>query len=122
MPGLFASGSFDGEVAYWMAHSTEPLAIRHSHEQAIWDMAWHPAGHVLATVSNDTKVRFWCRDRPGSDGPPNADLPEDVDLRRKYDDGAGAARFREAQFGAGRGRGGGFQHRRGPGQSYVGHG
>lgn len=33
---------------------------------AIWDMKWHPAGHLLATGSNDRQTKFWARNRPGT--------------------------------------------------------
>jgi hypothetical protein len=35
------------------------VSLNSAHDQAIWDMSWHPVGHVLATGSNDnrTKVR-----------------------------------------------------------------
>lgn len=33
---------------------------------AIWDMKWHPAGHALATGSNDRQTKFWARNRPGT--------------------------------------------------------
>jgi len=33
---------------------------------AIWDMSWHPAGHLLATGSNDRQTKFWARNRVGS--------------------------------------------------------
>uniref|UniRef100_A0A7S0CG98 K Homology domain-containing protein n=1 Tax=Proboscia inermis TaxID=420281 RepID=A0A7S0CG98_9STRA len=29
-------------------------------------MKWHPAGHALATGSNDRQTKFWCRNRLGS--------------------------------------------------------
>jgi hypothetical protein len=33
---------------------------------AIWDIQWHPAGHMLATGSNDRQTKFWARNRLGS--------------------------------------------------------
>ncbi len=39
--------------------------MRGAHEGSITAMAWHPAGHMLATGSNDQMLRFWCRARPG---------------------------------------------------------
>ncbi len=36
-----------------------------AHEGHIWDLDWHPLGHVLATASNDLTVKFWTRNRPG---------------------------------------------------------
>lgn len=29
-------------------------------------MKWHPAGHLLATGSNDRQTKFWARNRPGT--------------------------------------------------------
>ena len=47
--------------------SEEPAAkIPYAHDMAIWDMKWHPAGHLLATGSNDRQTKFWARNRPGS--------------------------------------------------------
>jgi WD40 repeat protein len=34
-------------------------------DTAVWDIAWHPLGHVVATASNDHTVKFWARNRPG---------------------------------------------------------
>ena len=34
---------------------------------AIWDMDWHPYGHILCTGSNDQSTKFWTRNRPGDD-------------------------------------------------------
>lgn len=54
--------------------SEEPAAtIPYAHDMAIWDLAWHPAGHMLATASNDRQTKFWARNRLGS----TAGLPED---------------------------------------------
>jgi hypothetical protein len=47
--------------------SEEPAArIPYAHDMAIWDLKWHPAGHLLATGSNDRQTKFWARNRPGS--------------------------------------------------------
>ena len=60
----------DGTLLYWNigAKGTESptAAVRLAHDMAIWDMKWHPAGHVLATGSNDRQTKFWSRNRPGS--------------------------------------------------------
>lgn len=40
-------------------------AVEEAHESFIWDMAYHPMGHLLCTGSNDHTVKFWCRGRPG---------------------------------------------------------
>ncbi|CAN0359976.1 unnamed protein product, partial [Hapterophycus canaliculatus] len=40
--------------------------IEYAHDgTAIWDLGWHPVGHVLATGSNDHTVKFWVRNRVG---------------------------------------------------------
>lgn len=31
----------------------------------MWDLAWHPLGHVLASVGHDHMAKFWARKRPG---------------------------------------------------------
>ncbi len=38
---------------------------RGAHDSVIWTLAWHPAGHMLATGSGDTCTKFWGRARPG---------------------------------------------------------
>ncbi|KAL7712790.1 Polyadenylation factor subunit [Entamoeba marina] len=38
-----------------------------AHDGAVWDLQWHPIGHLLATCSHDQTTKFWCRDRPGDD-------------------------------------------------------
>ena len=67
---VFASGGMDGTLLYWNIGprgSEEPAArIPYAHDMAIWDMKWHPAGHILATGSNDRQTKFWSRNRPGS--------------------------------------------------------
>ena len=61
--------------------SEEPaVKIPFAHDMAIWDMKWHPAGHLLATGSNDRQTKFWARNRPGArqglddDGPDAGDF------------------------------------------------
>ena len=60
----------DGTLIFWNvggAASDEPAAkVPFAHDMAIWDMQWHPAGHMLATGSNDRQTKFWARNRPGS--------------------------------------------------------
>ena len=63
---LFVSSGMDGSVMFWQANTNTPLAaIKGAHEYAIWGLAWHPMGHVLATSSQDNTTKFWARNRPG---------------------------------------------------------
>ena len=63
---LFASGGFDGSILYWTADHEAPQAeVRTAHDSAVWSLAWHPMGHVLASGSNDNCCKFWVRLRPG---------------------------------------------------------
>ena len=64
-------------MIYWnvgVKGSEEPGAkVPFAHDMAIWDLAWHPAGNVLATASNDRQTKFWARNRYGS----TSGLPDD---------------------------------------------
>ena len=64
--GMFASGGSDGCVMYWnVGADKETGVIETAHESIVWCLSWHPAGHILATGSNDHTVKFWSRNRPG---------------------------------------------------------
>eukprot|EP00762_Andalucia_godoyi_P000988 ANDGO_03895.mRNA.1 Flowering time control protein FY len=97
---LCCAGTYDGVVRYWMVGVEEPLAeIAQAHEQSIWDMCWHPAGHCMATAGNDRNVKFWVRNRPGSnlmDYYNAPSLPEP--LRREVMDAARSTRAPAAQI------------------------
>ena len=73
---LFASGSVDGRVCYWIAGEGEseekenklPVAeICGAHDGAILTLAWHPLGHLLATGGLDYSYKVWTRNRPGDE-------------------------------------------------------
>ena len=36
-----------------------------AHDSVAWAVAWHPAGHMLASGGGDAVVKFWCRPRQG---------------------------------------------------------
>ena len=81
-PELFVSGGFDGTIYFWSTQHAEPLEAAigsfgwQAHESAVWSLAWHPLGHLLASGSNDHAIKFWCRSRPG-DGKKRAREDED---------------------------------------------
>lgn len=63
---LFVSGAFDGAVYFWIVGQSDPCAsIPSAHQSSVWDLDWHPMGHILATSSNDQATKFWTRQRPG---------------------------------------------------------
>lgn len=62
---LFVSGGAEGSIYFWQFHDDRPLEIvENAHETTIWDIDFHPLGHVLASGSIDNSCRFWVRDRP----------------------------------------------------------
>jgi polyadenylation factor subunit 2 len=67
---VLASGGMDGTLLFWnlgAKGSDGPVTrIPYAHDMAIWDIQWHPAGHMLATGSNDRQTKFWARNRLGS--------------------------------------------------------
>jgi len=69
---VFCSGGMDGTLLFWNVGpkgSDEPAArVPFAHDMAIWDLQWHPAGHMLASGSNDRQTKFWSRNRMGSTG------------------------------------------------------
>jgi polyadenylation factor subunit 2 len=63
---LFASGAFDGSIYFWIVGDESPQArIPNAHDNTVWDIAWHPLGHILCSGSNDHTTKFWVRNRPG---------------------------------------------------------
>lgn len=63
---MFVSGGHDGSMCFWLAGRQGPQAeVPAAHEGSIWALAWHPAGHLLATGAADAATKFWCRCRPG---------------------------------------------------------
>lgn len=64
--GLFSSGGSDGSILFWhVGNDKEVGNIDAAHDGIIWDLAWHPLGHILASGSNDHTTKFWTRNRPG---------------------------------------------------------
>lgn len=63
---LVASGGSDGAIMFWNVGTDKEVGcIEQAHDSLIWELAWHPLGHVLASGSNDHSSRFWTRSRPG---------------------------------------------------------
>jgi polyadenylation factor subunit 2 len=63
---LFVSGAYDGSIFYWIVGNENPQAkVPNAHDSAVWDLAWHPLGHILCSGSNDQTSKFWVRNRQG---------------------------------------------------------
>ena len=51
---MFVSGGWDGSMFFWMVGSDKELGfMEDAHEAMIWDLSWHPLGHILVSGSND---------------------------------------------------------------------
>ena len=49
LPVCVRVNMFAGVLNYWIVGYDEPVAKIMAHEGSIWDMDWHPVGHVLVT-------------------------------------------------------------------------
>lgn len=52
-------------LLYYKSAEKEIGSMEEAHDGMIWDMSWHPLGHMLVSGSNDRSTRFWTRNRPG---------------------------------------------------------
>lgn len=63
---MFASGGSDGSIMFWLLGCEKELGVmENAHDGMIWDLKWHPLGHILCSGSNDHTTKFWTRNRPG---------------------------------------------------------
>ena len=63
---VVATGDMKGKICYWNVGNDEcQHVVPFAHEGAVWDLAFHPIGHMLATCSHDTTVKIWIRPRTG---------------------------------------------------------
>lgn len=62
---LFVTGNNEGNIYFWDFLNENPIAVSdEKHENTIWSLDFHPAGHVLASASADFTIKFWLRKRP----------------------------------------------------------
>ena len=62
---LFSTGSGDGSIMFWSANCEKSLgSLVGAHDGLCLSLDWHPVGHILASGSLDSSVRFWIRQRP----------------------------------------------------------
>lgn len=61
---MFASGGSDGSIMFWLMGCEKELGVMDAaHDGMIWDLKWHPLGHILCSGSNDHTTKFWTRNR-----------------------------------------------------------
>jgi polyadenylation factor subunit 2 len=65
--GAVATAGYDGTLHFWVVptHADPIGSVVGAHEAAVWSLAWHPAGHVLASAGADHCSKYWARPRPG---------------------------------------------------------
>lgn len=65
---VLCTGSLDGNIKFFHTdHEKAQAEITGAHDDIVWDVQWHPLGHILASCGNDCFTRFWTRNRPGDD-------------------------------------------------------
>jgi len=65
---LLATASRTGNIHHWAVDQAPTQGtISGAHDKTVNTLAWHPLGHLLASVSLDCTTRFWARNRPGDD-------------------------------------------------------
>ena len=65
---LFVSGGFTGEMYWWAVGCEKPLyGLPAAHKHAIFQLRYHPLGHILASTGKEGAVKFWARNRAGDD-------------------------------------------------------
>jgi WD40 repeat protein len=63
---VLASGSADNSARLWDVETGTSKGVLNAHEGQVFNVAWHPSGRMLATCSEDKKVRrfsqlFWSK-------------------------------------------------------------
>lgn len=62
---LFVTGNNEGVISFWDMLCESPIGqTDNKHENTIWSLDFHPAGHALASGSADCTIKFWIRPRP----------------------------------------------------------
>ncbi|KAL6176191.1 hypothetical protein ACLB2K_052826 [Fragaria x ananassa] len=62
----FVSGTGDGSIVHWLVgHLSPQVELPNAHNSnnynnSVWDLKWHPMGHMLCSGSNDRTTKFWC--------------------------------------------------------------
>lgn len=66
----FVTGGQDGQILFWDLNSSKMVEeVPNAHDGTVWDLAFHPLGHLLVSGGHDHIIQFWARARPGDDKP-----------------------------------------------------
>eukprot|EP00795_Rhopilema_esculentum_P000897 gene898-10652_t len=57
--GLLATASYDLDVKLWDVETARELITLQQHPEPVSGLSWHPDGHLIATISKDTKIRVF---------------------------------------------------------------
>jgi polyadenylation factor subunit 2 len=78
---LFVSGGFTGEVHWWSVGVERPLySLPTAHKNGVYQLRYHPLGHILATAGQEGMVRFWVRNKAGDDTTRSSNLSSDIQI------------------------------------------
>ncbi|OII72534.1 polyadenylation factor subunit 2 [Cryptosporidium andersoni] len=74
-------GFFDGDICYYNTNvcCSQPLGvIPNAHQGAVWGVAWHPLGHLVASSGQDSRLKIWSRSLCSNPGTLNSNeiLPQ----------------------------------------------
>ena len=58
---------YDGLLDLVFRNEREIGGMESAHDSFIWNLCWHPLGHILVSCSSDHTSKFWCRNRPGEE-------------------------------------------------------
>lgn len=56
-----------GWLGFIFRNEREIGGMESAHDSFIWNLSWHPLGHILVSCSSDHTSKFWCRNRPGEE-------------------------------------------------------
>lgn len=76
---LFVSGGFTGEMHWWSVGCERPVySLPTAHKNAVFQLRYHPLGHILASTGKEGVVKFWVRNRAGDDEATKIEAPVQV--------------------------------------------
>jgi polyadenylation factor subunit 2 len=65
---IFVSGGFIGEMHWWAVGVERPLySLPTAHKNGVYQLRYHPLGHILASTGQEGMVKFWVRNKAGDD-------------------------------------------------------